>query len=170
MGRPRRGPYEWMDGPVLADYLPILLLLGASTLFGVLSIAIGTRMGPNNPTPAKAMPYECGIVPERLPSERFPVKFYVVAMLFIIFDVEVIFFYPFAVVFRELRLFGLIEMGVFVALLLVAYIYILREGGLDWEEEELSPRVSASRAMLRDATVVLPPTGTDTPTPYGGGA
>jgi NADH-quinone oxidoreductase subunit A len=160
-----------MDGPVLADYLPILLLLGASTLFGVLSIAVGTRMGPNNPTPAKAMPYECGIVPERLPRERFSVKFYVIAMLFIIFDVEVIFFYPFAVVFRELRLFGLIEMGVFVALLLVAYVYILREGGLDWEEEEeLTPRQAASRALLRDAVVELPPTGTDAPSPYGGGA
>lgn len=156
---------------MLADYLPILLLLGVSTLFGVASVVIGTRMGPNNPTPAKSMPYECGIVPERLPSERFPVKFYVVAMLFIIFDVEVIFFYPFAVIFRELRLFGLIEMGVFVALLFVAYIYILREGGLDWEEEE-SPRERASRALLRDATVVppppLPPTGTEGA--YGGGA
>jgi NADH-quinone oxidoreductase subunit A len=119
----------------LADYLPILILLGLSTLFAVGSIAVASKVGPRNPTPQKEMPYECGIVPERLPRERFPVKFYVIAMLFIIFDVEVVFLYPFAVMFRELGLFGLAEMGVFVALLLVAYVYVWRSGGLDWEEE-----------------------------------
>src|ERR1043166_8485741 len=123
------------------------MLLGLATLFAVASIFIATKVGPYNPTPAKEMPYECGIVPERLPNERFPVKFYVVAVLFIIFDVETVFFYPFAVVFRELGLFGLAEMGVFIALLFVAYVYIWRAGGLDWEEEETA-RIRASRMML----------------------
>jgi NADH-quinone oxidoreductase subunit A len=119
---------------VLADYLPILMLLGLSTLFAVASVYVASKMGPSNPSTAKASPYECGITPERLPNERFPVKFYLIAMLFIIFDVEIVFFYPWAVIFRELRLFGLAEMGVFVGLLLVAYVYIWKRGGLDWEE------------------------------------
>lgn len=134
---------------MLADYLPILMLLGLSTLFGVASIVVAERMGPHHPTPAKEAPYECGIVPERVPAERFPVKFYLVAMLFIIFDVEVIFFYPWAVIVRELRLFGLIEMGVFVALLMVAYVYIWRSGALDWEEEPSLRRVLSRRLVER---------------------
>ena len=134
---------------MLSDYLPILLLLGLSTLFGVGSIFVASKVGPSNPNPQKNAPYECGITPERLPRERFPVKFYLVAMLFIIFDVEVIFFYPFAVIFRELGLFGLAEMGIFIALLLVAYVYILRAGGLEWEEE--SARGIQSARLLEQA-------------------
>jgi len=133
----------------LADYLPILMLFGLAVLFAGASIAIASKVGPHNPTPAKNAPYECGLVPERLPSERFPVKFYVIAMLFIIFDIETIFFYPFAVIFRELGLFGLAEMGVFVALLLVAYVYVWRMGGLEWEEE--SQRQLLSRQMVVQA-------------------
>ena len=132
---------------MLSDYFPIVLLFGLATLFGVGSVFIASKVGPRNPTPAKLAPYECGIVPERIPRERFPVKFYLIAMLFIIFDVEVIFFYPFAVIFRELGLFGLAEMGTFIALLLVAYFYIWRSGGLDWEEEG-SIRHSVSRMIM----------------------
>ena len=135
---------------MLSDYLPILMMLGLATLFAVASIYIASKVGPRNPTPAKLAPYECGIVPERAPRERFPVKFYLIAMLFIIFDVEVIFFYPFAVIFRELGLFGLAEMGTFVLLLLVAYFYIWRSGGLDWEEEG-SARHSVSRMIMERA-------------------
>ena len=134
----------------LGDYLPILLLLGLATAFGLGSILVAARVGPRNPTPAKVAPYECGITPERLPRERFPVKFYVIAMLFIIFDIEVIFFFPFAVLTRELGLFGLAEMGVFVALILVAYIYVWRGGGLDWEEEVIG-RNELSRRMVEGA-------------------
>src|SRR5215470_9942971 len=117
-------------------------MLGLATLFAVASIFIASKVGPRNPTPAKLAPYECGIVPERAPRERFPVKFYLIAMLFIIFDVEVIFFYPFAVIFRE--------MGTFILLLLVAYFYIWRAGGLDWEEEG-SIRHSVSRVIMERA-------------------
>jgi NADH-quinone oxidoreductase subunit A len=134
----------------LSDYLPILLLLGLSTLFAVASIGIASKVGPHNPSPAKSAPYESGMVPERLPREKFPVKFYVVAMLFIIFDVEVIFFYPFAVMFRELGLFGLAEMGVFLGLFFVAYFYVLGSGGFDWEEET-DHRSIVSRKMLEAA-------------------
>jgi NADH-quinone oxidoreductase subunit A len=135
---------------VLGDYLPILMLLGLSTLFAVGSIFVASKVGPSAPSPAKLSPYESGIVPERLPREKFPVKFYIVAMIFIVFDIEVIFFYPFAVIFRELGLFGLAEMGVFIALVLVAYFYILRAGGLDWEEEA-SARYRVSARLLREA-------------------
>ena len=136
---------------MLSDYLPILILLGLSTAFAVASIWIASKVGPHNPSPAKDAPYECGIVPERPPHERFPIKFYAIAMLFIIFDVEVVFFYPFAVVFRELGLFGLAEMGAFIGLLLVAYVYVWRSGGLEWEEEASSARIAASRRLMASA-------------------
>jgi NADH-quinone oxidoreductase subunit A len=137
---------------LLADYLPIVMLGGVGALFAVASIFIASRVGPHNPSAAKDAPYECGITPVQVPTtERFPVKFYLVAMLFIIFDVEIVFLYPWAVIVRELRLFGLIEMAIFVALALVAYFYILRRGGLDWEEKRpvLRPRTLMSREALR---------------------
>jgi NADH-quinone oxidoreductase subunit A len=118
----------------LGQYLPIVILAVLSLAFAVLSLAASSLLRPHRPTPAKLAPYECGIEPERLPKgERFSVKFYVVAMLFIIFDVETIFLFPWAVGFRELGLFGLVEMAVFIALVFVAYFYVWRSGGLDWE-------------------------------------
>jgi NADH-quinone oxidoreductase subunit A len=117
---------------LLAEYLPILILFGLSTIFGVASVYVASKMGPSKPSPAKEAPYECGITPERLPNERFPVKFYLIAMLFIIFDVEAIFLYPWAVAFRQLGLFGLVEMVVFIGLVFVAYVYVWQKGGLEW--------------------------------------
>ena len=114
-------------------YIPILIMAGLVSLFAVASLAVSALLGPRRPRPAKSDPYECGITPERLPvSERYPVRFYVIAMLFIIFDVEAIFLYPWAVEFRALGLFGLVEMIVFVGLVFVAYVYVLQKGGLRW--------------------------------------
>src|SRR5207247_8486264 len=111
-------------------------------LFAVLSLAASSFLRPHQPNPAKLAPYECGIEPERVPKgERFSVKFYVVAMLFIIFDIETIFLFPWAVGFRALGLFGLVEMGVFIALVFVAYVYVWKSGGLDWREP--APRGAA---------------------------
>ena len=125
---------------MLSDYLPIVLLAGLSLLFAAVSLAASAALRPSRPTPAKLSPYECGIEPERVPKgERFGVKFYVVAMLFIIFDIETIFLFPWAVGFRQLGLFGLIEMVIFIALVFVAYVYVWRKGGLDWEEGERTP-------------------------------
>ncbi|GAC1408882.1 MAG: hypothetical protein NVSMB57_00910 [Actinomycetota bacterium] len=137
----------------MADYLPIVMLLGLSSLFAFGSIFVASKVGPSNPSPAKDAPYECGITPLQDPSaERFPVKFYLIAMLFIIFDIELIFFYPWAVIFRELHLFGLAEMGMFVLLLAVAYFYVFRSGALDWEETERRiPRVFEARVRDRAA-------------------
>jgi NADH-quinone oxidoreductase subunit A len=121
----------------LVQYLPIVILAVLALGFAVLSLTASSLLRPNKPTPAKLAPYECGIEPERLPKgERFSVKFYVVAMLFIIFDVEIIFLFPWAVGFRQLGLFGLIEMAVFIGLVFVAYVYVWKKGGLDWERDE----------------------------------
>jgi NADH-quinone oxidoreductase subunit A len=119
---------------VLSEYLPILILLGVATAFAVASLAVSALLRPNRPTPAKVAPYESGIEPARLPrGERFPVRFYVIAMLFIIFDIETIFLFPWAVTFRALGLFGLVEMVVFIGLVFVAYVYVWQRGGLEWE-------------------------------------
>jgi len=119
----------------MGDYLPILILAVLAAAFGVGSLVASSLLAPKKPTPAKYYPYECGIIPERLPQgERFPVKFYVVAMIFIIFDIETIFLFPWAVTFRQLGMFGLIEMTVFILLVFVAYAYIWKKGGLDWGE------------------------------------
>jgi NADH-quinone oxidoreductase subunit A len=121
----------------LSEYLPVLILAVLAFLFAVLSLAASALLRPSRPTPAKLAPYECGIEPERLPKgERFSVRFYVVAMLFIIFDVETIFLFPWAVGFRELGLFGLVEMAIFIGLVFVAYVYVWSRGGLDWDRPE----------------------------------
>jgi NADH-quinone oxidoreductase subunit A len=117
---------------MLTEYLPIVLLAGLAALFAVASLGVSSLLRPRRPTPAKLMPYECGIVPEHEPPERFPVKFYMVAMLFIIFDIEIIFLFPFAVVFRDLGLFGLAAVAIFIGLLAVAYAYEWLKGALDW--------------------------------------
>jgi NADH-quinone oxidoreductase subunit A len=118
----------------LADYLPIVVLAGLGAVFAVASLAASSLLRPKRPTPAKVAPYECGIVPQRMPRDRFPVKFYVVAMLFIVFDIETIFLFPWAVTFRQLGLFGLVEMVIFIALVFVAYVYVWQRGGLEWNE------------------------------------
>jgi NADH-quinone oxidoreductase subunit A len=115
-------------------FVPILVLAALAGLFAILSLLASAFVRPRKYVPAKAGPYESGIDPVRLPkTERFPVKFYVVAMIFIIFDVEAIFLYPWAVAFRSLGLFGLLEMIVFIGLVFVAYLYIWQKGGLEWE-------------------------------------
>ena len=117
----------------MAQYLPLVVLFVLAVVFGVLSFAASRLLAPRRPSTAKQAPYECGIVPSREPPERFPVSFYVVAMLFIMFDIEIIFLYPWAVHFDAMRLFGLIEMVLFIGTVFVAYAYVWRRGGLDWD-------------------------------------
>lgn len=118
---------------MLINYLPILILLVTSTVMAVVVIVLGTIIGPRHPTPRKLQPYESGMTPIGPAQRRFPIKFYLIAVLFILFDVEIIFLYPWAVVFRQLGWFGFIEMLVFVGILLVGYIYAWRQGALEWE-------------------------------------
>ena len=104
----------------------------ALVLIGAL-LALSTILGPRNPSPQKLIPYECGIIPTEEAKGRYPVRFATIAMLFIIFDIEVVFMYPWAVALDQLKLFGLIEMVVFIAILGVAYVYIWGRGGLEWD-------------------------------------
>ena len=117
----------------MADYLPIFTLVVLAVVFAGVSLIMSRMLAPQRPTEAKSAPYECGIVPTREPAERFPVRFYVVAMLFIIFDIEIIFLYPWAVAFGKLGLFGLVEMTLFILTVFVAYAYVWRRGGLEWD-------------------------------------
>lgn len=118
---------------MLLDYLPILILVVLAALFAGGSMVISALLGPRRPTPEKLSPYECGIEPVGTARERFSVKFYLVAMLFIIFDMETIFLYPWAVVFKELKAFGVAAMGTFLLILLVGFVYVWKKGGLEWE-------------------------------------
>ena len=114
------------------QYLPIVTLLVLAVIFGVISALVSRLLAPRRPTPAKSAPYECGIVPRKDPPERFPVRFYLVAMIFIIFDIEIIFLYPWAVVYRGLGTFGFWEMVVFAGAVFVSFLYLISNGALDW--------------------------------------
>ena len=119
---------------MLSDYAPILLFIGIVAGFGVLVQVLTGVLGPRGrKSIEKELPYECGIMPVQSARRRFSVSFYVTAMLFIIFDVESIFLFPYAVIVRQLKVFGLVEMGVFVATLVIALLYVWRKGALTWE-------------------------------------
>jgi NADH-quinone oxidoreductase subunit A len=115
-------------------YIPILVLGALAAVFAVFSLILGVVTGPRRWNRAKLEAYECGIEPTRQASGiRFPVKYYLTAMLFIVFDIEIIFLYPWAVYFDRLGIFGLVEMVTFIATVLVAYVYVWRRGGLEWD-------------------------------------
>lgn len=116
----------------MADYLPIFVMFLLAGGFVAVSLGLSRLFSPHRPTPEKLEPYECGIIPEVEPSQRFPVKFYLVAMAFIVLDVEIVFLYPFATILRPLGEFGLIAMGVFLLVLLVPFGYLLSTGAIDW--------------------------------------
>jgi len=115
------------------DYLPILILAIVATAFACLALFVPTLLGPRRPSKTKLLPYESGKIPVGDAWRRFPVKYYLTAMLFIVLDIAVIFLYPWATVFRELKVFGLIVMSIFVIILLVGYIYIWKKGALEWD-------------------------------------
>lgn len=120
----------------ISTYLPVLFLIGAAVFTGWLLANLSRWMGPLRPNNTKGSAYESGMDPVGTAHERFSVKFYLVAMLFILFDIEVVFMYPWAVRYKELLsqygLFPMIEMFVFIAILFVGYIYVYRKGGLKW--------------------------------------
>ena len=118
---------------LLRDYLPIAILLGVSTGLAVAMVVLGQILGPRRDTPEKLMPYESGMTPIGTAVRRMPVRYYLIAVLFVLFDIEVIFLLPYAVVLRKLGLFGLIEMLVFVMILLIGYVYVWKKGALEWE-------------------------------------
>lgn len=116
----------------MGQYLPIVVLTALAVVFGVLSLVASKLLAPKRPNSAKDAPYECGIVPSRESPERFPVSFYIVAMLFIMFDIEIIFAYPYAVARESLGAFGFWEMIAFSAVFFVAFVYMVARGALEW--------------------------------------
>jgi NADH-quinone oxidoreductase subunit A len=147
-------------------YLPLLVMLVLAGLFLFLSFFASTLLAPQNPNPAKRAFYESGIVPEHEPAERFPVKFYMVAMAFIVFDVEVVFLYPWAVTIDDVGTYGLVAMGVFALPFVVSFAYELSQGVLDWGPQVPMDRRVAG-AVKRTSVVDL--SGLDgSPTPGSG--
>ena len=141
----------------MSDYLPILVMAGLVVAFVLLSFIASQLLAPQRPNSAKQAPYECGIVPEGETTERFPVKFYLVAMSFIVLDVEIVFLYPFATVFRGLGVFGLVAMAVFVLVLLIPFAYLLSVGALEWAPvRDVIERLPGP--LLRTDKAVLDPT------------
>jgi len=117
----------------MLEYVAIALMIVIATLVALIAIGLGTIFGPKKNSEAKSMPYESGMTPYGEGTRRMPVRFYIIAVLFILFDIEVIFFLPCAITFRQLGLFGLVEMVIFIVILLVGYVYAWKKGALEWE-------------------------------------
>ena len=121
-----------MTESYLSHYVPLFIHMIVAAGLSAIIILLSTFVGNRRPSRAKMQAYECGMRPTGDAREPFSVSFYLVAMLFILFDVEAIFFYPWAYVFKELHLFGFVEMMVYIAILLVGYLYLWKKGALDW--------------------------------------
>jgi NADH-quinone oxidoreductase subunit A len=122
-----------METEYINLYIPIFVLFGIALFFAILLPVLSVSLGPRRPTSRKLTPYESGITPIGQAQRRLPVKFYLIAVLFILFDIEVIFLLPWAVTLRELGFFGLAEVLVFVAILVVGYIWVWKKGAFEWE-------------------------------------
>ncbi len=118
---------------MLGTYLPIILLILVALAFGLGSVVFSSLIGQKKYSKVKMAAYECGCEPFGNARDRFPIKFYLIAMLFILFDIEAVFLYPWAILYKKLGLFGLIEMGLFIVILFVGYIYVWKKGALEWE-------------------------------------
>lgn len=118
---------------MLLEYAAIGIMILVVSLIGLIAIGLGTIFGPKRQTDRKAAPYKSGMTPIGPGIRRVPVRFYLIAVLFILFDIEVVFFLPWAIAFRQLGLFGLAEMLIFIAILLVGYVYAWKKGALEWE-------------------------------------
>lgn len=116
----------------LAGYVPIFLFMGIAFLFPIVTLTVAKLIRPSSGGAGKLAPYECGVDPDSDARQRYAIRYYVVAILFVIFDVETIFLFPWAIIYRQLALFGLIEMLVFLGILIVGYVWIIKKGALDW--------------------------------------
>lgn len=118
---------------MIESYIPIAIMLFFGILFGIVLSKAGEILGPKNPSEAKLSTYESGMEPVRTARERVSVKYYMVAMLFILFDIEIVFLYPWAVNFRLLGIFGLVEMFMFIGILMLGYLYLWKKGAFEWQ-------------------------------------
>ena len=115
------------------EYFSILIFVCIAVAFACFAIVASYLLGQRKPTALKQAPYECGMTTVGSSFHRIPIKYYIIAMLFLLFDIEVVFLYPWAVVFKQLKVFAFVSMAVFIGILLVAYIYIWKKGALEWE-------------------------------------
>jgi len=147
----------------MGQYLPIISLTVLAVLFGGLSFVASRLLAPRRPSTAKEAPYECGIVPSKEPPERFPVSFFIVAMLFIMFDIEIIFAFPYALEHRALGLYGLLEMVSFSVVFFVAFAYAIARGALDWGPIQKYRRIDDESvyAVTRTTTSTIRRVGTE---------
>ena len=113
--------------------LPIFILVTLAILFGAFVMVLTSILGPKKPTPEKLAPYECGLQEIEAPKHRFPVKYLLTGMLFIVFDIEIVSFYPLAILLHQLKVLGLIELLVFLLILMIGYVYVWRKGAFTWE-------------------------------------
>ena len=134
----------------MGQYLPVVVLMILAIIFGGLSFTASRLLAPRRPSTAKEAPYECGIVPTREPPERFPVSFYIVAMLFIMFDIEIIFVYPYAVARDSLGFYGFWAILAFSVVFFLTFVYEVARGGLDWGP------IQKQRSLQADADMVSP--------------
>ena len=125
-----------MSSEYIENYTVILLMLGVVVVLAGAMLALSWLLGQHRPNPRKLSAYECGMTPTGDARGRFSVKFYLVAMVFILFDVEIVFLYPWAIIFHELRMFGFIEMALFLALVLSGFAYLWKKGALDWSKTD----------------------------------
>jgi NADH-quinone oxidoreductase subunit A len=139
----------------MADYLPLLVMFALAVGFVLLSLVTTRLMASSKYTSAKSAPYECGIVPTREPPRRFPVRFYLVAMIFIIFDIEIIFLFPWATVFRELGPYGLGVMAMFIVPFFLSFAWEISQGGLDWGPRKRLRRLDPATALGRTSTSTI---------------
>ena len=140
---------------MLGQYLPLLALLVLAALFAAVSFVASGLLAPRRPTEPKQSPYECGIVPQRETPERFPVRFFLVAMIFIVFDIEIIFFYPYAVARGGLGLFGLGLILVFSFAVFESFVYLIGNGALDWGPVSRRRRVGDDVSVARTSTTTI---------------
>src|SRR4030043_1599886 len=120
-------------GSMLIEYLAILIYIAIAVVFALFAIAASALLGQRKPTALKKAPYECGMPTVGSTYKRIPIKYYIIAMLFLLFDIEVVFLYPWAVVFKQMKAFAFVSMAIFIGILLVAYVYIWKKGALEWE-------------------------------------
>ena len=118
---------------MLIEYLAILIYVAIAVVFALFAIVASALLGQRKPTALKKASYECGMTTFGSSFRRIPIKYYIIAMLFLLFDIEVVFLYPWAVVFKQFKVFAFVSMVVFIGILLVAYIYIWKKGALEWE-------------------------------------
>ena len=121
-----------MSNSVLTNYIPIFLFMGLAFLFPVVTLLLAKLVRPQTGGEGKLAPYECGVEPDSDARNRYAIRYYVVAILFVIFDVETVFLFPWAIIYKQLALFGLVEMLVFLGILIVGYVWIIKKGALDW--------------------------------------